>query len=156
MLLREGLAAATCDTAEAEARDEAVLARLRREGLCIVPDQRRASVGFVRAFRRVLTGAAIEFGRLAVQPALAAMALSFALTWGALQWAGSGQPGRPPAPDRSAGAVARAPDPRLMEKWLSGPPTLAALVRLERARPRKPSLSPIRRGAVEQRRRRLG
>jgi hypothetical protein len=156
VVLRESLAAAAYDTAEAATRDEAVLAQLRREGLCGAPHQRLVSARLVLPFRGVLSGSAIDFRRLAVQPALAATGLSFALTWGALQWAGHGQPGRPTAPDQSAGAVARAPDPLLIEKWLSGPPTLAALVRLERARPPKPSLSPIRRGAVEQRRRRLG
>jgi hypothetical protein len=129
-----------------------VLALLRQEGLCYKPDA-LPQQGVISSVRRAQFALSAVGGSRLVQSALAAMALAFVLTWGALRWAENGPPsGTAPASLSASGAVAYRPDPELMEKWLAGPPTLAALARLERSFPRRAALSRVQRGAVEIRR----
>jgi anti-sigma factor RsiW len=148
--LRTGLTQAAYPWPDADASDEQVLATLRREGRCqppgLSPSLRSSLAGL---FRRT-------FAAPSLRPALAAMAVTFLLTWTALRWAES--PSGPAASrantpvaalDGTPGGRARPLDTALLEQWLAGSPTLSALSRLQwvtspgRERPATP-----RRGAA--------
>jgi anti-sigma factor RsiW len=131
--LRTGLTQATCSWPDAEASDEQVLATLRREGRCQtlhLSPSLRDSIEVL--FRRLLVAPSL-------QPALAAMVVTFLLTWTALRWAET--PAVPIPSSAATGAVAlngtpgktaRPLDTALLERWLAGSPTLSALSRLQR------------------------
>lgn len=154
--LRQRLAASEYVDPAADARDEAVLLVLRQEGRCRAPAELPAAAGSGLALHRMLAGAAAVWCRRPMNAALAAMGLSFVLTWSALRWATSGPVAGNPSPDRfGAAAVAPRPAADRIDRWLSGAPTLAALARLERPEPPKRS-QPIRRGASRQIRRHIG
>lgn len=148
--LRTGLIQAASPWPDAAASDERVLAMLRQEGRCRIPDPspslRSAVAGWFRRFTAVSS----------LRPALAAMAVMFVLTWTALRWAESPSgpaPSRANTPvaalDGTPGGRARPLDTALLEQWLAGSPTLSALSRLQwvaspgRERPAAP-----RRGAA--------
>jgi predicted anti-sigma-YlaC factor YlaD len=131
--LRTGLIQAASPWPDAEASDERVLAMLRQEGRCRIPDPSPSLRSAVAGWFRRLTAVS------SLRPALAAMAVMFLLTWTALRWAESPMgtaPSRDNTPlaalDGTPGAGARPLDTALLEQWLAGSPTLSALSRLQR------------------------
>jgi anti-sigma factor RsiW len=148
--LRTGLTQAVYPWPDAEACDEQVLATLRREGRChaprLSPSLRGSIVGLLHRVHAAPS----------LRPALAAMAVTFLLTWTALRWAET--PAGPVPTSATAGAVAidgtpgrraRPLDTALLEQWLAGPPTLSALSRLQRVTsPSRERPAAPRRGAA--------
>jgi anti-sigma factor RsiW len=145
--LRTGLTQAVYPWPDAEASDEQVLATLRREGRCyaprLAPSLRGTVVGL---FRRGLASPSFR-------PALAAMTVTFLLTWSALRWAET--PAGPVPSSATVGAVAiddtpgrraRPLDTALLERWLAGSPALSAL-----SRPRRNSSPGSERSAAPRR-----
>jgi anti-sigma factor RsiW len=131
--LRTGLTQAVYLWPDAEARDEQVLATLRREGRCHTPRLTPSLRSSVPAFFCRMVAAP------SLRPALAAMSVAFLLTWTALRWAET--PTVPLPSSAAAGAMAldgtpgnraRPLDTALLDQWLAGSPTLSALSRLRR------------------------
>jgi hypothetical protein len=153
--LRQRLSSAAWKGSNDGSQDEAVLALLRREGRSGRPDCRIESR--LGAVLHLFIRGSTRSGLSSVQPALAAMALSFLLTWSALKWAerrpADWSSHRPPSHGLAANRLRRT---ELVAKWLAGPPTLAALARLERSYPSKPMSPNTRRSAVPRLRRRIG
>jgi hypothetical protein len=86
------------------------------------------------------------------------MALSFVMTWGSLRWAEAGRAAAVRIPTSlPATARLRLPDGEMLDEWMAGTPSLAALSRLQRRPASAPAApAPLRRGAVLQERRRIG
>ena len=84
------------------------------------------------------------------------MAVSFLLTWGSLRWAATA-PAVVPAASGSLAAAGRARplDAEMLDEWMAGAPTLAALSRLQRLPAIIPA-APVRRGAMVREPRRMG
>lgn len=164
------LAASEAETSESE---EALLATLHAEGLCRtdIQPRRHKEHKEVRLRTGWLTAAALvsrpflEFCRSvcslclrgfrpiqyrSLRLAAGMMAVSFLVTWGALRWAETG-----PRVAESALAARAAAAPRLpagdeiMNEWMTGTPSLAALERLQRLPPvTPPAREPVQRGAA--------
>jgi anti-sigma factor RsiW len=136
--LRDGLRRAAWRSPDDDRRDEEVLDCLRREAL------------EARGWRPGL--------RSSFWPAAAAMAASFLLTWGALRWAERNPLSHAPVSAPAATAHAVGPrSPAMLEEWLQGPPTVAALSRLQRLPLSPPGSGRTpRRSAVPRSRRTLG
>jgi hypothetical protein len=142
--LREQLAVAKCRSNDPDTSDESILVVLRQEGLA----SGTLATGAGR-FSRLLRGRALIAWPCA-RPALAAMTAALIITWGSLHWAETCPSDVPlPASHGIAGAAGEMPDTALLDRWLNGPPTMAALSRLRRELgPGPAALSPTRRSAV--------
>jgi hypothetical protein len=141
-----------------EARDEHLLATLRREG---VIGEALSPARLCRKLRRRGEQIAADLGaRLgpALRPAVATLTVSFLMTWGSLRWAEQGGLGASAAhPPAVASVPARVVDPETLERWLEGPPTLAALARSQPPPPAPPSARrPRQRSALSRPVRRWG
>jgi hypothetical protein len=144
MKLRTEFAVATCRSNDPGSSDEAILAVLRREGFAgAMPPTGR---GYLARLLRGPAAIAWPFAR----PALAAMTGALLLTWGSLRWAETCPSGVPqPASHSSFGPTGEMPDTVLLDRWMAGPPTLAALSRLrQETSSGLQFVSPTRRSAV--------
>jgi hypothetical protein len=144
MGLRKEFAAAKYRSIDPESGDEAILAALRQEGLAGATVATR--VGYLARLLRGPSMIAWPFAR----PALAAMTAALLVTWGSLHWAETCQSSvPPPASHGIAGPAGEMPDTVLLDRWMSGPPTLAALSRLRQGTGTGPlAVSPSRRSAA--------
>jgi hypothetical protein len=156
--LRERLVHVSPSVVDPRERDAPLFTMLRRDG--VIRDQ-TGSMSLQQKLQhhwtRILTELAPQWGPT-LRPALATLAVSFLLTWGSLQWARAGRAGpmdRPVSP--TAAVPARLPHADVLEQWLDGPPTLAALVQLQPAPTPVPAPPrPQQRGELVRPRRRLG
>jgi hypothetical protein len=156
--LRERLVHVSPIGADPRERDEPLFTMLRRDG--VIRDQ-TGSMSLQQKLQhrwtRILTDLASQLGPT-LRPALATLAVSFLLTWGSLQWAGASRAGPMDRAVRPTAAVpAKMPRADVLEQWLDGPPTLAALVHLQTASAPVPALPRSQqRGELVRPRRRLG
>jgi hypothetical protein len=172
--LREGLAAATWTSPDAEARDEQILAVLHREGICradvaLEPQRHNEyEAGTYRIGKGRLPASIFSLPRYLVGfniltrpgptlwPAVITMSVSFLLTWGSLRWAETRPPAVATSLPTTAAAPRHPPDPELLEKWLNGP-TLGALAWLQPVPAPVPTrAAPTRRGSLPRARTRTG
>lgn len=158
--LRHELARAAAWAPPDEARDEMLLTLLRQEGVFrevagAEPQRHERLEERIGGWRDSLCSLCLRGlhrlrGTTSLRPAAAALAVSFLLTWSSLRWAETGRAVIPAVPGSLAAAAwARPPDAQMLDQWMAGVPSLAALSRLQRLpAPAPMSPAPALRGAV--------